>query len=67
MVINYVNPGLCKTDLSRNASFGLRMAITTANFLLGRTAEMGSRNLMYATVAGKESHGKYLSDCMIRE
>jgi hypothetical protein len=34
---------------------------------MGRTAEMGSRTLLHAAFAGKESHGKYVSACEIRE
>jgi hypothetical protein len=33
----------------------------------GRTAEMGSRTLLHGAVAGKEAHGKYLSECEIKE
>jgi hypothetical protein len=33
----------------------------------GRTAEDGSRNLLYAAVAGKESHGYFLASCEIAE
>jgi hypothetical protein len=36
-------------------------------FFFARTAEMGSRTLLHAAVAGKETHGKYLSECEIRE
>lgn len=32
-------------------------------FLLGRTTEAGSRNLVYAASAGAETHGQYISDC----
>ncbi|RSL96103.1 hypothetical protein CEP52_011673 [Fusarium oligoseptatum] len=46
VVINVLNPGLCKTELNRNAR--------------GRT-------LLHAAVAGTESHGKYVSDCEIKE
>lgn len=67
VVINYVNPGLCRTGLSRNASFPARTMIVTLGMLLGRTPEMGSRTHLHGAVAGKESHGKYLSECEIRE
>ncbi|KAI1479566.1 putative short-chain dehydrogenase/reductase family protein [Daldinia eschscholtzii] len=67
VVVNLVNPGLCKTALSRHGRFLLRMQIVTAGLLLGRTAEMGSRTLLHGTVGGKESHGCYLSACEIKE
>lgn len=67
VVINYVNPGLCKTKLSRNATFGTRMMINTMKNLVGRTADQGSRNLLYAAVVGGESHGRYVSTCKVAE
>ncbi|KAL2258020.1 hypothetical protein VTK26DRAFT_8836 [Humicola hyalothermophila] len=33
----------------------------------GRTAEDGSRTLLHAVVAGKESHGLFLNSCKISE
>jgi hypothetical protein len=41
--------------------------IAVMRFLVGRTAEQGSRTLLHAAVAGKESHGTYVSECEIRE
>ncbi|KAH6668751.1 putative short chain dehydrogenase/ reductase [Halenospora varia] len=67
VVINLVNPGLCKTKLSRHGKFALRMVIAAANMLLGRTVEMGSRTILFGAVAGKESHGCYTSACEIKE
>ncbi|KAF7556515.1 hypothetical protein G7Z17_g1377 [Cylindrodendrum hubeiense] len=67
VVINAVNPGLCKTQLSRNVRLTMRIVITLANSLLGRSVEMGSRTLVHAAVAGKESHGCYLGACEIKE
>lgn len=36
-------------------------------FFLARTAEVGARTLVHAALAGKESHGMYLSDCKVEE
>lgn len=66
-IINLVNPGLCKTELARNAPFVLSVVIFVMRLLLGRTAEEGSRNLLYAAVAGSASDGKYVSACQIQE
>ena len=41
--------------------------VAIMRILFARTAEMGSRTLLHAAVAGKESHGKYLDKCEIRE
>ena len=67
MIINYLNPGLCVTELSRNSPFAVWLMIAVMRFFLGRTAEEGSRTLLHAAVAGEGSHGKYLSECEIRE
>lgn len=67
VIINYLSPGLCTTELSRHVGLQVRMMIATMRFFFARTAEMGSRTLLHAAVAGKETHGKYLSECEIRE
>ncbi|KAF2791719.1 NAD(P)-binding protein [Melanomma pulvis-pyrius CBS 109.77] len=68
VTINYVNPGFCKTELSRNAGFILWAILGIMKIFLGRTAEVGSRTLLHAGVAaGKDSHGKYVSECEIKE
>lgn len=67
VVMNIVNPGLCKTDLSRNAGPLLQIIFTTIKALIAWTAEMGSRTLLHAAFARSESHGKYLSACEVQE
>lgn len=67
VTMNYVNPGMCKTELSRNVGPLLRIVFVTVQFFLARTAEMGSRTLLHAAFAGPESHGKYVSACEIQE
>ncbi|KAJ4228010.1 hypothetical protein NW759_004099 [Fusarium solani] len=67
VVINVLNPGLCKTELNRNARGFLKYQILMLRLFLGRTPEQGSRTLLHAAVAGTESHGKYVSDCEIKE
>ncbi|KAJ3526721.1 hypothetical protein NM208_g11050 [Fusarium decemcellulare] len=67
VVINVMNPGVCITDLDRNIGGMLKVQIFLGRRLLGRTAEEGSRTLLHAAVAGPESHGKYVSDCVIKE
>lgn len=65
--MNYVNPGVCKTELSRNYKGDYRSFADYCFNEYGRTAEMGSRTILYGVVAGKESHGCYLSACEIQE
>ncbi|KAI1803531.1 putative short-chain dehydrogenase/reductase family protein [Daldinia bambusicola] len=67
VAVNFVNPGLCKTGLSRHGRFLNRLPIVAMGMVLGRTPEMGSRTLLHGVVAGKESHGCYLSVCEIRD
>jgi retinol dehydrogenase 12 len=61
-----VNPGLCKTELSRESkswTFSLMIA------LLARTAEQGSRTLTHAAIGtdGENFKGEYLSNCKVDE
>jgi hypothetical protein len=67
VAINYVNPGLCTTELDRNADEQTRKRIGDMRAVLGRTAEAGSRTLLHGAVGGIETHGKYLSECEEKE
>ena len=67
VIINTLNPGLCKTDLLRSVGWIVTAFVTILRALLARTAEEGSRTLLHAATAGEKSHGKYLSDCEIKE
>lgn len=67
VVMNLVCPGLCVTDLTRNAPPSLRERIDQQRAQYGRTAEDGSRTLLYGAIAGEESHGCYLDSCKIAE
>ncbi|KAK3686153.1 short-chain dehydrogenase [Podospora appendiculata] len=64
VVVNYVNPGLCKTELGREV---MAWPFILMRMALGRTAEQGSRTLVHAGDQGVESHGRYLSDCRVQE
>jgi retinol dehydrogenase-12 len=64
VIVNLINPGWCGTELSRAKPHPLGEQFAFA--IMGRTAEKGSRMYMYALAAGKESHGKYLSECQVR-
>lgn len=63
VIINYVNPGFCHSELSRDsgASFSLW------KLCVARSTEHGSRSLVYAAQAGEESNGQYLSDCRVKQ
>lgn len=57
--MNFVNPGLCHSDLAREAGWGLYLL----KLVLARSTECGSRTLVQAVEAGHESHGQYMSNC----
>ncbi len=67
VIINAANPGLCYSDLDRNASFIPKLMMAAMRKLLARTAEEGSRNLLQAAFAGPDSHGSYCSECQVKE
>ena len=64
VTINCINPGWCKTSLSRAKEMALveRMSAT----VFQRTSEQGSRTLVHGVVAGPETHGQYLSECQVK-
>ena len=35
--------------------------------MIGRSAESGGRTLVHAAVASEETHGKYLSECRVKQ
>lgn len=63
VVLNMLNPGLCHSELARDAGLSLHIM----KFFLARTTEIGSRTLVAAATAGKASHGKYMSDGVVSE
>jgi retinol dehydrogenase 12 len=64
VILNLVAPGFCRSSLVKE----MDLAISAMYFALhARTTEVGSRCLVLATQAGKESHGKYLRDAQIQE
>ena len=67
VVLNIVCPGVCVTDLDRNAAPEFREKLAALRDRVGRTAEDGSRTLLHGVVAGKESHGLLLHSCEIGE
>ncbi|KAI9147223.1 Short-chain dehydrogenase/reductase phmF [Paramyrothecium foliicola] len=58
VIVNVTCPGMCKTNMVRNAGFfqQLMMSLTWAVF--GRSAEEGARTLVSGTGVGPEAHGR---------
>ncbi|KAL6705096.1 hypothetical protein ACN47E_007355 [Coniothyrium glycines] len=61
VTINYVCPGLCKSQLSRDAGWGM----TIFEALFARTTEQGSRALVHAASQGADTHGQFMADCRV--
>lgn len=61
-IITAVNPGLCKSDFMRNLSGAKAHLVALMLFLVARSAEVGSRNLVAGGCAGQSSHGQYMAD-----
>lgn len=64
VTINIVNPGLCWSELAREST---GWGFWLFRLIVARSTEVGSRTLVHAGASGVETHGKYLSDCMIEE
>lgn len=65
IILNTLNPGLCRTELFRHAPWPFTWILYVSMRVFARTTEMGSRNLLAAATAPEDTHGKYLSDCKI--
>lgn len=64
VILNIINPGWCGTELSRAKPSNAGEKVCFA--LMGWTAEKGSRAYVHALAAGKDSHGRYLSECQYK-
>ena len=71
IIVTAVNPGFCKTQLTRHVPFPARLVMTIMAALLGRTAEEGSRQLVWAAIGGAgrelELRGAYVNKADIEE
>ncbi|KAL9011914.1 MAG: hypothetical protein Q9173_003285 [Seirophora scorigena] len=64
VVVNLVNPGFCYgSELHRSLTGPLGAVFGGMKRAIGRSTEVGARTLVHgAVVAGRETHGCYLSD-----
>lgn len=67
VILNTVNPGFCRTALFRHNQFPASIFIKFTSSVIGRSAEVGSRVLVYAAAAGPETQGKWIDTNEIRE
>ncbi|KAM0541611.1 hypothetical protein ACHAPJ_013158 [Fusarium lateritium] len=59
VIVNFVNPGLCSTGLVRYHTLSTKLLTMVLRGVVGRSAEWGSRSLLFGMAAGKKSHGKH--------
>ncbi|KAF1966060.1 NAD(P)-binding protein [Bimuria novae-zelandiae CBS 107.79] len=67
VTINTIAPGVVSTGLGSDTSNMTKAATAVIKALFARTAEQGSRTILHGVVAGRDSHGKMLSACKIKE
>ena len=68
VIVNNLCPGMVATDLDKNLGFALKAMMTLVRKIRARSVETGARAYVYATaVAGKESHGAFISSNQITE
>ncbi|OQD75992.1 hypothetical protein PENDEC_c005G03052 [Penicillium decumbens] len=58
VIINMINPGLCHSQLGREAGLGFMLM----KIVLARSTEVGSRTLVAGASTGLEGHGAYMTD-----
>ena len=71
LIVNAVNPGFCHSAFRRNWK-GLKAWLAwPIETLLARTTEQGSRQLIWASIGGKDSidqlRGAYISSMRVQE
>ena len=66
IVVNTLTPGACASDFFRDEIDVLsRVVMSVMMRLVARTTEVGSRTLVLAANAGKETAGKYMADGVV--
>jgi retinol dehydrogenase-12 len=64
VILNLTAPGFCRSSLAREMGVAANAMYIA---LHARTTEVGSRCLVHAIQAGKESHGKYMRNAQVHE
>lgn len=68
MIIDYLTPGACKSDLFRDdQGFISRIIMAFAMQVFARTTEVGSRTLVHGVSPelDEDAHGAFIMDCKI--
>ena len=66
VIVNALNPGLCRTQLFRRSFWPLSWGVWLAFAVFGREPEMGSRTLLAAACSGEDMHGRWMTDCRLQ-
>ncbi|KAJ6259402.1 hypothetical protein Dda_6303 [Drechslerella dactyloides] len=66
VIVTCVNPGLCHSDLNRNSGL-VYYGLEFFKWVIARTSEVGSRNYMWAALAGRQAHGQYVGSCEVQK
>ena len=61
VIVNYATPGLCESELAREAGWGLYCM----KLMFARTAEHGARCFVWAAAGGEESQGAYFNNGLV--
>lgn len=67
VILNSLNPGFCRTSLFRHNKLPASVVLAVMGRVMGRSAEMGSRVIVYAAASGPDTHGKWLDSFEVRE
>jgi hypothetical protein len=67
VIISYINPGLCRTGLSRDSGWMFKLQLRILWAIMGRTAEEGSRTLIHGAFVNEGCHGSFMSECQERD
>jgi hypothetical protein len=67
VVISTLDPGLCHSELTRDASGWKAWALYIFKLLMARTTEVGGRLLVISSLMGEEANGRYVSDGVVAE
>ncbi|KAI4858337.1 hypothetical protein E4T45_00152 [Aureobasidium sp. EXF-8846] len=68
VIIDYLTPGACKSDIFRDdASWIQRLIMNILVSMIARTTEQGSRTIVHAASPdiGTDAHGAFLMDCKV--
>jgi len=64
VTINFVDPGLCWSNLGGEKGGWMLHMMRLA---LARSTEYGSRTITHAGLQGKETHGQFMANCKVRD